>query len=403
MALTAEASALVKMMQELANAPSRGAVIDVLKRSARQLLGSDGTTIVFRDGNLCYYVAEDAMAPLFAPGRFPMHTCVSGWCMEHAAPVVIADVYTDPRVPIEVYRPTFVKSMGMVPIRSKAPIGAIGFYWAKPYVMSKDELELAQSLADTAAVALHNVETLENLERRVIERTEQLELSVKDLKLFAGNVAHDLRSPLTVVVTNSRILQRRVPKGTDEAEMVQDMLDTSLHMNQMLSGLLELSQVTTRPLERHALDLSRLAEESLSTLRAIDPSRRIDVRIEPHLTAQADEGLMRIALGNLLNNAWKYTQRRDSPAIRFALERTDAGPAFVVADNGAGFDSEGQELGSAFKRFHTASEFPGTGLGLTTVYRAIHRHGGQLWARSKPNEGARFYFQLPGLQAEARA
>lgn len=384
----------ISAVQQLALATTRQQVIETLATSARSLIGADGTTVVFRDGDKCFYVHEDAMAPLFAPGRFPIKACVSGWVMENAKPAIIDDVYTDARVPIEVYRPTFVKSMGMVPIRSSAPIGAVGFYWAQSHHMTPDELERAQALADSAAVALQNVNTLENLEERVRERTQQLTQMNQDLRLFAGSVAHDLRSPLTLLIGDAEALQYDDLPIEERGELARELMQTALHMNGMLQGLLDLSHVTSRPLALTPVNLSRVAEDSLRLLRSIEPDRNVSASVEPDLAVDADEGLMRVVMGNLLNNAWKYTSRKTSAHIRFGIEQMNSGDAFVVQDDGAGFDASALNF-EAFRRFHTANEFPGNGLGLATVHRAIIRHGGSMWAESSRGSGARFYFRLP--------
>lgn len=384
----------ISAVQQLALATTRQQVIETLATTARSLIGADGATVVFRDGDKSFYVHEDAMAPLFAPGRFSIKACVSGWVMENAKPAVIDDVYTDARVPIEVYRPTFVKSMGMVPIRSMAPIGALGVYWAQGHHMTPDELERAQALADSAAVALQNVNTLENLEERVRERTQQLTQMNQDLRLFAGSVAHDLRSPLTLLIGDAEALQYEDLPVEERGELARELMQTALHMNGMLQGLLDLSHVTSRPLAVAPVNLSRVAEDSLRLLRSIEPNRNVSVVIEPGLAVDADEGLMRVVMGNLLNNAWKYTSRQPSAHIRFGIEPMNSGDAFVVQDDGAGFDAKSLNF-EAFRRFHAANEFPGNGLGLATVHRAITRHGGSMWAESSRGAGARFYFRLP--------
>ncbi|MGV3623542.1 MAG: sensor histidine kinase [Archangium sp.] len=392
--MSSAAQPFISAVQQLALASTRQQVIETLAATARSLTGADGTTVVFRDGDKSFYVHEDAMAPLFAPGRFPINACVSGWVMENSKPALIDDVYADARVPIEVYRPTFVKSMGMVPIRSSAPIGAVGFYWATGHRMTPEELERAQALADSAAVALQNVNTLENLEERVRERTQQLTQMNQDLRLFAGSVAHDLRSPLTLLIGDAEALQYDDLPAEERGALAKELMQTALHMNGMLQGLLDLSHVTSRPLAVGPVDLSRVAEDSVRLLRSIEPERRVETRIEAGLRVDADEGLMRVVLGNLLHNAWKYTSRKSDAHIRFGIEPMNTGDAYVVQDDGAGFDAKNLSF-EAFRRHHTSQEFPGTGLGLATVHRAITRHGGSMWAESSRGSGARFYFRLP--------
>jgi signal transduction histidine kinase len=146
-----------------------------VRTGARQLTGADGATFVLRDGELCHYADEDAISPLWKGGRFPMSACISGWVMINQQSVVIEDIYADSRIPADAYRPTFVKSLAMVPIRTRDPLGAIGNYWATPHVPSSEEMKLLQTLADAAAVALENLHLYEEQEKRIQERTTQLQ------------------------------------------------------------------------------------------------------------------------------------------------------------------------------------------------------------------------------------
>ena len=148
-------------------------------------------------------------------------------------------------------------------------------------------------------------------------------------------------------------------------------------------------------MRRQKVDLSALAENILNELAQQEPKRKVDLLINPNLEVKADEHLLRIAMQNLLNNAWKFTGK--NPKARIEVGQViEPEPAFFVSDNGAGFDMAfAGKLFGAFQRLHTASEFPGTGVGLATVQRIINRHGGRIWAKSAPNQGATFYFTLP--------
>jgi len=149
---------LVDAVQELSLARDLESIMALVRRTARQLTGADGATFVLRDGDMCHYADEDAIAPLWKGQRFPMSACVSGWAMLNRQPAIIEDIYADSRVPVDAYRPTFVKSLVMVPIRTSSPIGAIGNYWAHHHLASREEVELLQGLANTTAVALENVQ-----------------------------------------------------------------------------------------------------------------------------------------------------------------------------------------------------------------------------------------------------
>jgi GAF domain-containing protein len=141
------------VLQQLAASPDVGHVCGVLRTVARALVRSDGLTFILRDGELCYYTEEDAIAPLWKGQRFRMSECLSGWVMQHNTPVVVPDIYEDPRVLHSAYRPTFVKSVAMVPVGSPA-FAAIGAYWANSHTATPSELEVLQAMADSAAIAL---------------------------------------------------------------------------------------------------------------------------------------------------------------------------------------------------------------------------------------------------------
>lgn len=173
---------LVHAVQELSLTRNLADIQRIVRSSARDLLGCDGTTFVLRDNEMCYYADEDAIAPLWKGSRFPMATCVSGWVMRHRIPTVIPDIYLDPRVPHEAYRPTFVKSLAMVPIRKLAPVGAIGAYWAQERAPSAREVSLLQALADSTSVAMEHVQVYAELEQRVRDRTAALEQANAEIR-----------------------------------------------------------------------------------------------------------------------------------------------------------------------------------------------------------------------------
>ena len=150
---------LVEVIQLLSHAQSVEEVAQIARHSARTLTQCDGATFILRDGDLCHYKDEEAIAPLWKGRRFPMANCVSGWAMLNKATAVIPDIYKDERVPIEAYRPTFVKSLVMVPIRKSEPIGAIGNYWAHERQASAQEIRLLEALADSTAIALEKRKT----------------------------------------------------------------------------------------------------------------------------------------------------------------------------------------------------------------------------------------------------
>lgn len=166
---------LVDVVQRLSLARDLETVMSIVRVAARDLTGADGATFVLRDKDQCFYADENAIAPLWKGRRFPMDACISGWAMLHGESAVIEDIYQDDRIPVDAYRPTFVKSLAMVPIRRIDPVGAIGNYWARRHRPTDAEVKLLQALADSTAVALENVRIYGELEQRVRDRTAELQ------------------------------------------------------------------------------------------------------------------------------------------------------------------------------------------------------------------------------------
>lgn len=390
---------LIAVIQELSLVRSLDEVMTIVRRAARELTGAEGATFVLREGDCCYYAEENAISPLWKGQRFPMSACISGWVMQHAQPVVIEDIYQDPRVPADAYRPTFVKSLAMVPIRTRSPVGAIGNYWAQSHLASEEEVHLLQALANSTSIAMENVRVYEELEQRVRDRTAQLEAANQELEAFSYSVSHDLRAPLRAIDGFSAVLLERAGDVVDERG--RDALDrirrATGRMSQLIEDLLELSRISRTPLERREVDLSAMASDIVAELKSAAPERNVRAELAPELTAQGDPRLLRIALENLLNNAWKYTGHSANARIEFGASTGGEGAReFFVRDNGAGFDmARAERLFAPFQRLHSKEEFPGSGVGLATVQRIIHRHGGHIRAHATPGSGATFSFTLP--------
>jgi signal transduction histidine kinase len=220
----------------------------------------------------------------------------------------------------------------------------------------------------------------------------------QELEAFSHSVAHDLRGPLGWIDGFSSILLAEYGSELDtKARALLDrVLQSTRTMSQMIDDLLMLSRVGRNELQRTPVDLSALAEEVAGSLRLREPERHVEVAIAPGLAATGDPGLLRIALDNLFGNAWKYTGRQPQARIEFGVTMDERGPVYFVRDNGAGFDMKyAGKLFNAFARLHTTSEFPGSGIGLATVQRIVHRHGGSIWAQAAVGAGAAFYFTLP--------
>lgn len=249
---------------------------------------------------------------------------------------------------------------------------------------------------EVARQALRELNT--SLEERVRQRTSELEQSNRELMAFSYSVSHDLRAPLRAINGFAHALKEDHLEQLDSQG--QDYLDriyrASLRMGDLIDELLSLANVSRAPLKHQSVDLAEIAEEIIEGLRIASPERNVEFRAPEILLAEGDEALLRNALSNLLNNAWKFTRSKRPAIISLSAEDESDQVKYVVEDNGVGFDmSHAKRLFQPFQQLHVNQGYGGTGIGLASVRRIIERHGGQIWAEATPETGARFIFVLP--------
>jgi len=284
-------------------------------------------------------------------------------------------------------------------------IGTFAMYHRIPYAPTDRDLDLMKSMAGLTSVVIEHrqaeqkIQQLnEELEKRVIARTAQLESANKELEAFAYSVSHDLRAPLRSIDGFSKILLEDYADKLDEAgrENLQIVRNASQRMARLIDDILQLSRLNRTPLRLLPVDLSALAATVADDLRKLEPERRVNFQIEAGGIVLADGNQMRVVLENLIGNAWKFTGKHPDANIRFGRETREGTPVFFVRDNGVGFDMKyAPKLFGAFQRLHATSEFPGTGIGLASVQRIINRHGGKVWIEGQVDGGATAYFSLP--------
>jgi light-regulated signal transduction histidine kinase (bacteriophytochrome) len=295
---------------------------------------------------------------------------------------------------------------------------------AAPRQWQATEVEFVTQIAGHLGVALRHAELLAKLQAEIVERQQaeqraqdlnkglqqaivELKAVNKELETFSYSVSHDLRAPLRSIDGFSQALIEDCHEQLDESghDHLRRIRTATQKMGQLIDDLLTLSRVIRSDLHREAVDLSRLASHTCTVLQQSHPERQVEFAIQPGLVTQGDTRLLQVVLENLLNNAWKFTAKRPQAKIEFALLSSEkieniSTYTYFVRDDGVGFDTAYiDKLFSPFQRLHSMTEFPGNGIGLATVQRIVHRHGGQLWAEGVLEQGATFYFTLSTTEA----
>ena len=396
---------LIGSIQRLSRARTIDEIAAIVRVTARELTGADGATFVLMDNDQCHYLDEDAIGPLWKGKRFPAASCISGWCMRHREVAAIADIYEDPRIPHDAYRPTFVKSLVMVPIRSCDPIGAIGNYWATSHRATPEETELLQALADSTAIAMENAYLHESMQSQIEQRTresriarEQAESANAVKSRFLAAASHNLRQPVQTLSTVAAILGRL--RADEESQVHLASMSQALgNMRSMLDTLLDLHRLEAGAIEPQLRDVSldgvlaRLRSEFAYAANEKHIKFEVPTSV-PHV--HTDPHLLQEILRNFVSNAIKYTAR-GSVRIEHREEGDDV--VIAVADTGPGITAA--HLDRIFEAFYRApSETPqggpeGLGLGLSIVDQLarILRH--RVTVESSAESGSRFSIAVP--------
>ena len=290
-------------------------------------------------------------------------------------------------------------------------VAVLTAYASEPGFFDGEEVKLFDGLAADLSFALEAMQhderrravedelrrLSEELEQRVQERTQELRAANAELETFSYSVSHDLRAPLRAIDGFSQVLLSRDADklDADGRHALERVRAGSERMGALIDDMLKLSRLSRRPMESADVELSALAADVVEDLRAAQPDRDVEVTIEPNVWARGDKEMLRVALQNLLDNAFKFTAQQQHARVQFG-RTTQPGPATsFVRDNGVGFDmSDADKLFRPFERLHSESEFSGTGIGLATVQRVIARHGGRVSAEGAIGDGATFYFTL---------
>jgi two-component system CheB/CheR fusion protein len=378
-------------------------VTRIVRRSARELTQADGVSFVLKEDGNCFYADEDAIGPLWKGSRFPLHTCISGWAMLNREIVVVPDIYLDARIPHEVYRPTFVKSLAMVPVRADDPIGAIGAYWAQPHEATLQEQQVLQAIANAAALALRNIELDANLRRSLEREREARELAERANELrdnFLATLSHELRTPLHVI--QSWIWQLNRSEQPPALKKALEVIERNVSLqSRLVEDLLDVSRAATGRLQLNTR-LVDLVCACISVVEVLRLSARamyiqLDIQQETSTFIWGDADRVQQILWNVLNNAIKFTPNDGRIVVKIARSNRQA--CVIVEDTGIGIEPE--FLPFVFDRFRQADpgstrRFGGMGLGLTIVKELIQLHGGTVKAASRGNgQGTSVTLEFP--------
>lgn len=388
---------LLTAVRDLASARDVDAVAETVRHAARELVDADGATFVLRDNGQCFYVAEDAIEPLWRGQRFPLEACISGWSMMNQQQVVIADIYRDDRIPHDAYRPTFVQSLVMTPVRADIAIAAIGTYWADEHHATAEELELLQALADTTSVALENAQILRELEERIAERTAELEASNRDLAAFAHIAAHDLKEPLTTILGHAELVAELEQPGLSPtaSHSLAAVQRQAGRMGELIDGVLAYSTAATTELHAEPIDFVALVADVQQDLDGLITRRGAKVVARPIPRGVGSRALIERVLQNLISNAINYGDPA-APVVEVDGTVENGHLRISVTDNGRGIDpAERESIFGMFRRGQASTLAGGSGIGLAFARRVAVRHGGTLTVDGSHGTGARFVLSLP--------
>lgn len=386
---------LVDVVQELSYARALDDVLAIVRKAARDLTGADGATFVLREGDYCYYAEENAIAPLWKGQRFPMSLCISGWVMTHAQTVYIEDIYADSRIPHNAYKPTFVKSLAMVPIRKDSPIGAIGNYWASTRKPAHEEMSLLESLANVTAVAMENV----GLYKQLQEKVRALEESNHELSRFAWVASHDLKSPLRAIDNLCSWIEEDMGEklSTESEKNFHALRGRVVRMERLLDDVLAYAQLeqNTQTDDSHRVTCADIIGDIVALLD-VPAGFTVDVTPACKNTRLPRMPLQHV-LYNLLDNAIKHHDS-ETGRIHIDFKDDDIHYIFTISDDGPGIPPEyHQKVFDMFETLKPRDKKEGSGMGLAFAKKTLARQGGSIAIQSgpAPARGTTFTVTLP--------
>lgn len=320
----------------------------------------------------------------------------AGYTIASGAPVIVDDLKTETRFrgqPI-LHEHGVISGMSVVIEGTERPFGILGAHSSRRLTFTHDDINFLVAVANVIATAIER----RRAEEEIMQLNSELQSAVGELEAFTYTVSHDLQAPLRGITGFSDVLREEYAERLDEeGQRYLGRIHTNARrMAQLIDDLLSFSRLGRHQLEKSRIDVAELAGTVFDELRVVEPGRIVQLTIHDMPTAQGDRTMLREVLANLFSNAIKFTSPREHPRIEIGGRSEEGQNVYYVKDNGVGFDMRhANKLFGVFQRLHTTEEFEGTGVGLAIVQRIVQRHGGQVWAESKLNEGTTIYFTLP--------
>jgi len=403
---------LLTAVSDLSSAHDLPSVTAIVRVAARALTRADGVTFVLKEQDHCFYADEDAVSPLWKGRRFPLQTCISGWVMRHRTPVAIRDIYQDDRIPHDAYRPTFVKSLLMVPVRADDPVAAIGAYWGDEHEATGAEQATLEALARAASLALVNVRLWSDL-TSALEREQQARLEAERARTvaetanqlkdqFLSTVSHELRTPLNVMQGWLWQLDRGVPAPDRYKVAISSLQRNTALQSRLIEDLLDVSRAVSGrlTLDLQTVDLSWAVRGAVTNAEADAAKKELELTCDieaPLPLVQADTERVGQIVRHLLSNAIKFTPSGGQIGVSLASSPTAV--VLTVRDTGVGIPTD--FLPFVFDQFRQADarrtrQFGGLGIGLTIVHELVALHGGMVRASSDgPLRGTAVRVEFP--------
>jgi signal transduction histidine kinase len=392
---TGRLMSLATAVERLSAADDMDGIIEAVRRCARAISGADGVSFVMREGDQCHYVEEDAVGPLWKGKRFALTACISGWCMLNDQAAIVPDIYADPRIPHDAYRPTFVKSLVMVPVRAKTPIAAIGSYWSKVREFDESEVAMLEALSRSTAAAISAVQARARQARLQSELAHYGRLN--EMGQMVSAFAHELNQPLTAANNYLRAAMRTQQAENIASPKLAELIAKADGQFTRAAGIIKRIRgfAAKKEPSEAAEEVAPLISEA-AELAHLDPRHRsaeLRLDIEDGLpSVLIDKVQIMQVLLNLLRNAFEAMEESTNRRVTVSAARAGGMVEISVADTGPGLAPE--VAAKLFQPFVTTKE-SGMGVGLSICRTLVDSQGGRLWYQEALQGGAEFRFSLP--------